>query len=191
MPRCASVLAILATVAIAHTAAQDRRTASSEPRPTKNPLEGNRQAISTGGAMFRTRCAGCHGPDARGYLGPDLTGIGFALGMERLVMLLPKGADKRRCDVFLAPLVSEALDPALLLQRDLRRAGLRVLLDHEGRGLKSQMKKADKLGARFVAIRGEDERAKDVWVVRDMAGSSQEEVGARDMARHLQGKLRG
>ena len=123
--------------------------------------------------------------------GPDLTGIGFALGMERLVMLLPKGADKRRCDVFLAPLVSEALDPALLLQRDLRRAGLRVLLDHEGRGLKSQMKKADKLGARFVAIRGEDERAKDVWVVRDMAGSSQEEVGGRDVARYLEGKLRG
>ena len=123
--------------------------------------------------------------------GPDLTGIGFALGMERLVMLLPNGADERRCDVFLAPLVPEALDPALLLQRDLRRAGLRVLLDHEGRGLKSQMKKADKLGARFVAIRGEDERAKDVWVVRDMAGSSQEEVGGRDVARYLEGKLRG
>ena len=123
--------------------------------------------------------------------GPDLTGIGFALGMERLIMLLPPGAEERRCEVFLAPLVADALDPALLLQRDLRRAGLRVLMDTEGRGLKSQMKKADKLGARFVAIRGEDERAKDAWVVRDMAGSSQEEVKAADVARHLQGKLRG
>ena len=85
----------------------------------------------------------------------------------------------------------DALDPALLLQRDLRRAGLRVLLDHEGRGLKSQMKKADKLGARFVAIRGEDERAKDVWVIRDMAGSTQEVVQAGAVARHLEGKLRG
>jgi cytochrome c oxidase cbb3-type subunit 3 len=46
-----------------------------QPRPTKNPLEGNQLAISNGGAMFRNRCAGCHGPDARGYLGPDLTGI--------------------------------------------------------------------------------------------------------------------
>ena len=123
--------------------------------------------------------------------GPDLTGIGFALGMERLVMLLPQAADERRCDVFLAPLVPDALDPALLLQRDLRRAGLRVLMDNEGRGLKSQMKKADKLDARFVAIRGEDERAKDVWVVRDMAGSSQQEVKAGDAARYLQEKLRG
>jgi histidyl-tRNA synthetase len=123
--------------------------------------------------------------------GPDLTGIGFALGMERLVMLLPQPRDEGRCDVFLAPLVPDALDPALLLQRDLRRAGLRVLMDNEGRGLKSQMKKADKLGARFVAIRGGDERAKDVWMVRDMASSSQEEVKAADVARHLEGKLRG
>jgi putative heme-binding domain-containing protein len=41
-------------------------------RPAKNPLEGKSDAIQNGGAMFRTRCAGCHGPDARGYLGPDL-----------------------------------------------------------------------------------------------------------------------
>jgi cytochrome c oxidase cbb3-type subunit III len=44
-------------------------------RATKNPLEGKPDAIQNGGAMFRTRCAGCHGPDARGYLGPDLTGL--------------------------------------------------------------------------------------------------------------------
>ena len=77
------------------------------------------------------------------------------------------------------------------MQRELRRAGLRVLLDHEGRALKAQMKKADKLGARYVAIRGEDEQAKGVWVVRDMAASSQEEVRDADVARHLEGKLRG
>jgi putative heme-binding domain-containing protein len=58
-------------------AAQDRPTRG-EQRPTRNPLEGNAQAISNGGAMFRTRCAGCHGPDARGYVGPDLTGVWLA-----------------------------------------------------------------------------------------------------------------
>jgi cytochrome c oxidase cbb3-type subunit III len=42
---------------------------------TQNPLEGNRDAIRDGGAMFRQRCAGCHGPDARGDRGPDLTGL--------------------------------------------------------------------------------------------------------------------
>jgi cytochrome c oxidase cbb3-type subunit III len=55
--------------------AQDRAAARGEPRPTKNPLEGNPLAISNGAAMFRNRCAGCHGPDAHGYLGPDLTGF--------------------------------------------------------------------------------------------------------------------
>ena len=74
MKRWSLVLAAVASVAIAHAAPQDRTTRS-EPRPTKNPVEGNPQAISNGGAMFRTRCAGCHGPDARGYLGPDLTGV--------------------------------------------------------------------------------------------------------------------
>src|SRR5262249_59275481 len=53
-----------------------------EPRPAKNPLEGNAQAISNGGAMFRNRCAGCHGPDAHGYLGPDLTGFWAAGGTD-------------------------------------------------------------------------------------------------------------
>ena len=89
--------------------------------------------------------------------GPDIPGIGFALGMERLVMLVPPLAVGGRCDVFLAPLVPEARDFALRLQRQLRKAGVRVLMDHEGRGLKSQMKRADKLGARLVAIMGEDE----------------------------------
>ena len=55
--------------------AQDRLAAQSAERPARNPLEGNRDAIRNGGAMFRTRCAGCHGPDARGYIGPDITGL--------------------------------------------------------------------------------------------------------------------
>ena len=62
--------------------AQDRPVRAAEPRPTRNPLEGDAQAISNGKAMFRTRCAGCHGPDARGYLGPDLTGFWAADGTD-------------------------------------------------------------------------------------------------------------
>ena len=77
MRRWSWTLLVTATVAIAHAAAQDR-PARGEQRPTKNPLEGNAPAISNGGAMFRTRCAGCHGPDARGYVGPDLTGVWLA-----------------------------------------------------------------------------------------------------------------
>jgi histidyl-tRNA synthetase len=123
--------------------------------------------------------------------GPDLSGIGFALGMERLVMLLPARPDEPRCDVFLAVLAAGALDRALLAQRALRDAGVRVLMDHEGHGLKSQMKKADKLGARYVAIMGEDELADDVWTVRDMTASSQERVSDVKVAEYLEEKIRG
>jgi len=123
--------------------------------------------------------------------GPDLPAIGFALGLERLVMLLPAAAPEARCDAFLAVLAAGALDRALLAQRDLREAGVRVLIDHEGRGLKSQMKKADKLGARYVAIMGEDELKDDVWTVRDMAASMQERVSDLKLAEYLEEKVRG
>jgi histidyl-tRNA synthetase len=117
--------------------------------------------------------------------GPDIPGIGFALGMERLVMLIPPVPVEARCEVFLAPLVPEGRDFALRLQRQLRKAGVRAMTDHEGRGLKSQMKRADKLGARFVAILGEDEMAKTRWTIRDMKASTQHEVGLDAAAEYL------
>jgi histidyl-tRNA synthetase len=123
--------------------------------------------------------------------GPDLCGIGFALGMERLVMLLKEPAPAGRCDVFLAPLTAAGLDKALLLQKALRQSGVAVLMDSEGRSFKSQMKRADKLGARFVAMLGENEIRKGVWTLRDMAGSSQEEVRDEALAQHLREKLHG
>jgi histidyl-tRNA synthetase len=123
--------------------------------------------------------------------GPDLTGIGFALGMERLVMLLPPAPADRRCDVFVMPLSGNALDAGLQLQHGLRAAGLSVLMDQEGRGLKSQMKKADKLAARFVALCGEDERARGVWTVRDMGASAQEDVPENEVHERLLERLRG
>jgi histidyl-tRNA synthetase len=123
--------------------------------------------------------------------GPDVAAIGFAVGMERLALLLPAREGESRCDVFLAPLVPAALDRALLLQRALRTAGLRAMLDPEGRSFKSRMKQADKLGARFVAILGEDEMARGVWTVRDMSRSTQEDVPESAVLDHLKEKGNG
>jgi len=123
--------------------------------------------------------------------GPDLAGIGFAVGLERLVSLVPPGEPEPRCDVFLMPLVAGALDPALRLQRRLREAGLRVLLDPEGRSFKSRMKQADKLGARFAAILGGDEIARGVWTLRDMARSEQRAATEDEILDHLKGRLNG
>jgi len=100
-------------------------------------------------------------------------------------MLIPPVAVEARCEVFLAPLVPEARDFALRLQRELRKAAVSVMMDHEGRGLKSQMKRADKLGARFVAILGQDEMAKVRWTIRNMKASTQEEIGLDAAAAYL------
>jgi histidyl-tRNA synthetase len=121
--------------------------------------------------------------------GPDVAGTGFALGLERLVMLLPEPPAESRCDVFLAPLSPPAAERALVLQQQLRAAGLRVLMDHEGRGLKAKLKLADKLGARFALLLGDDELRQGVCAVRDMASSSQQAVPADGIVDHLKEKL--
>lgn len=87
MGRVLTVTAALVAIAFGLAApptaiAQDRGGARADTHPAKNPLEGNALAISNGGAMFRNRCAGCHGPDAHGYLGPDLTGFWAAGGND-------------------------------------------------------------------------------------------------------------
>jgi putative heme-binding domain-containing protein len=82
MAKPLSVLVVLLTLSVG-LAAQDRApTRAQQPRPTKNPLEGDQAAIANGGPMFRTRCAGCHGADARGLLGPDLTGLWAAASSD-------------------------------------------------------------------------------------------------------------
>jgi histidyl-tRNA synthetase len=123
--------------------------------------------------------------------GPDVAGIGFAVGLERLALLVPPVEGERRCDVFLVPLAKAALDRALRLQRELRQAGLRAMLDPEGRSFKSRMKQADKLGARFVAIMGDDEIARGAWTVRDMARSEQQDVPEDGVLDHLKEKANG
>jgi len=123
--------------------------------------------------------------------GPDLAGIGFAVGLERLVSLVPARDGEPRCDVFLMPLATGALDKALRLQQRLREAGLRVLLDPEARSFKSRMKQADKLGARYAAILGDDELAKGVWTLRDMARSEQRAASEEEILKHLKEKTNG
>ena len=123
--------------------------------------------------------------------GPETAGIGFAVGLDRLALLLPPREAASRCDVFLMPLAKAALDRALKLQRELRQAGLRVLLDPEGRSFKSRMKQADRLGARFVAILGDDEMARGAWTVRDMARSEQQDVTEDRILDHLKEKANG
>ena len=110
--------------------------------------------------------------------GPRRAGIGFAAGLERLVLALPDGAAVATPpDAFVASIGEEAREPALLVARDLRHAGFRTLIDYDARSAKSQMKRADRTGARYVIIVGGDELARGEVTVKQMASGEQRSVG--------------
>lgn len=100
-------------------------------------------------------------------------GIGFAMGMERLVLLLQQRSGTESLgrmspDLFIAALGPAASEFCFGLAHDLRSRELRVAMDLEGRSLKSQMKQADKSGAPRVLIVGEDELNAGQGILRDM-----------------------
>jgi len=104
--------------------------------------------------------------------GPDAAGIGFPLGIERLVLSMAEHHPARRLtpEVFVAPLGAAAEPDALHLAHRWRRSGMRVEIGNSGRSLKSQMRLADKARAPYVLILGDDERAARALTVRDMIG---------------------
>ncbi|MDR0477908.1 MAG: histidine--tRNA ligase [Desulfobulbaceae bacterium] len=109
----------------------------------------------------------------------DTPGIGFAMGMERLVLLLQQQeqADaEAEADLYIAALGAAAVNACLPLAQHLRERGLRVTMDYEGRALKNQMKLADRLGTAWTLIVGDDELASDNGLLRDMHSKEQRAV---------------
>ncbi len=103
--------------------------------------------------------------------GPAVGGIGFALGVERLALVLQAQGDEAARQVpefFVAPLGDAAEAAAFQLVHRLRRAGARVEMEAGGKSLKSQMRRAGKLEVPYVIIIGEDEVADGTVTVRDM-----------------------
>ncbi|MBU0946160.1 MAG: histidine--tRNA ligase [Proteobacteria bacterium] len=112
--------------------------------------------------------------------GPKVPGIGFALGMERLVLLLQQQEGEEvaegESDLFVAGLGEVATNFVFPLVHALRRKGLQVATDYEGRSLKSQMKQANKAGAKWVLIIGDTELEEGQAVLRDMQSQEQEKI---------------
>jgi histidyl-tRNA synthetase len=111
--------------------------------------------------------------------GPPTPAIGFAIGIERLLLATTAAASAARADVFVATVSPELRLDAAVLLRELRAAGLVAEADLRGGSLKSQMRRADKTGARLALILGGDEIARGVVQARDLANKVQSEV-ARD-----------
>lgn len=104
--------------------------------------------------------------------GKPTAAVGFGLGLERLLMVLENTgaltAEPERSDVYLAALGERAAEYVPVLAAELRAAGVKTEFDLMGRGLKAQMKYADKCGARFSAVIGDEEMARGSAALKNM-----------------------
>ena len=119
--------------------------------------------------------------------GPDVPAIGFAIGMERLIMLLQQEHREqvRAPLVFIASLGEQPRARAFELVQQFRGRGLEAEMDYEGRSLKSQMRRADKSGARHVLIFGEDELTGRQIQLRDMRTKTQQVLPLDDLVESM------
>lgn len=121
--------------------------------------------------------------------GDDIPGMGFAAGMERVLLTIAEEGItlpvEQKVDVYVAPLGEKAKDVCFKLTHSLRAAGLTVETDYLSRSMKAQMKAADKAGARFTVIIGDDELAKGEAVVRTMDTSSQETISLEEVINYV------
>ncbi|MEI6702196.1 MAG: histidine--tRNA ligase, partial [Deltaproteobacteria bacterium] len=101
--------------------------------------------------------------------GPDIPGIGFAIGLERVALLLSLREFVSTPDLFIATLGAGERDAAFRLMDGLLKSGVRVEMDYEGKSLKSQMRRADKLKARYSVVIGQDELMSGRAVFKKMA----------------------
>ena len=129
--------------------------------------------------------------------GPSLPGIGFAVGLDRIVLAIEseRGASPAQagrgfaCQVFGVALGDDAHADVLALVTSLRRAGVRADMAFGHRGLKGAMKAADRSGARFAVIIGAEERHNATVRVKDMKDGDQQDVAATSAAEWLRNSL--
>lgn len=115
--------------------------------------------------------------------GADRTGIGFAAGLERLVLALPDTAPVAAAPrAFIVAIGEDGRAEAWTLLRELRAAGMRAQMEFDTRSVRGQMKRADRLAARVTLIVGGDELARGEVTLRDMATGDQHAVARAAVA---------
>ena len=121
--------------------------------------------------------------------GDDIPGMGFAAGMERVLLTVEEEGIqlpvKQDIDVYVAPLGDAAKDVCFKLTHDLLANGLTTETDYLSKSMKAQMKAADKAHARYTVIIGDDELANGQAVVRNMATSSQETISLEEVINYV------
>src|SRR5690606_7307025 len=121
--------------------------------------------------------------------GEDRPGVGMAIGLERTIRLLEQrqlGMDSDgRVDLYWVALGERAERAATGLIRKLRLAGLAVERDYQGRKIKAQLKAADRIGARYAAVVGDDELDRGVIALKRLDTGEQREVAPEELTRIL------
>jgi len=112
--------------------------------------------------------------------GPDLCGIGFAMGIERLISVVPFVEEKGKF-LYLAYLGEESRRAGMEFVQLLRRAGVECLIEYKERNLKNQMSRANKLGAAWVLIIGDEEVKRGKYQLKNMETGVQEEKSREDI----------
>src|SRR5881275_1763707 len=120
--------------------------------------------------------------------GPPASGIGFAIGEDRLVMSLGKTPEDvlRKPDVYIAPLGPGMNKEAARVARELRRKDLVVELGDESFRLKKSFEIASKLGAKYILISGENEFSTGLFAVKNLATGEQVQVPRDSLAAAIQ-----
>jgi len=123
--------------------------------------------------------------------GPDVPAIGFAAGLERLVIASDVEVRASATDAYVAPLGAAGVGVALVLGRDLRRQGVRAEVDARGSSLKAQLRRANALGARIALILGDEELAAGAVQLKDLDARTQETLPREQAVRVVADRLRG
>lgn len=110
--------------------------------------------------------------------GPDIPAVGFALGIERILLAMPmqESGLKRNLDVFLIALDEESFTMAFRIADQLRLGGIKSDLCYRISSVKSLMRCADKSGAPYVLIIGENERRQEKATLKNMVDGTQQEI---------------
>ena len=122
----------------------------------------------------------------------DVPGVGFAVGIERLLMLTQNTGVQfpvnDNVKLYIAPMGNEEYEKAFSLACELRQAGVSVDFDHMKRGIKSQFKYADKIGAQYVAVIGSEELSQGVVKVKCMADGQETILPFNKLVEFFKGK---
>ena len=122
--------------------------------------------------------------------GNPLPACGFGLGIERLLLLMDKTGvsfpEAKKCDLYIVSMGEEAGLKAASICRELRDEGMCALFDTVGRGFKAQMKYANKIGAQYIIVLGDNEIETGNIRLKNMADGTEREMQLDDLYENFQ-----